>query len=227
MRKKRAFIFDDDPMILAMLTELLRGMDYETISHAEPVACPLYADHERCDNLRPCCDVLLTDLGLRGMSGLDMILLQQKRGCKRTIKNKAVMSGNIDQKSLTIMIEKGIPYFQKPFRLSDFRNWLKECESRIDLSQPLGIKRTNTRSMVDIDVSFHINEQIDAVNGHVANISNDGINLLTDHELKEDQTITFRTPLPNSCTEAQVRWVSRESGPSFSAGLRCVTYGTI
>ena len=222
MRKKRIFIFEDNPMILLMLSDYLGAMDYEIISSVEPLSCPVYAEQSgRCDNLRPCTDILLTDFNLPGISGLDMILLQEQRGCRSSLKNKAVMSGNTDKRSLTIMEEKGIRYFQKPFKLSDFKLWLKECDSRIDLSQPLGIKRKSIRNSVHIDVSFLFNGNGPACSGHVADISPEGLRLNTRHELKELQTLVFETALPNSCAEAQVRWVKREDGSPYSAGLQC------
>jgi len=228
MRKRRIFIFEDNPMILLMLRDYLGAMDYEIMSSTEPIACPLYLEQsERCDHLHPCTDILLADFNLPVMSGLDMILKQEMRGCRSIIKNKAVMSGNIDQRSLTIMKEKGIHYFQKPFKLSDFKLWLQECDERIDLSQPLGIKRKSIRSRVNIDVSFLTDQQSPACRGQVADISPEGLRLNTSHKLEELQTIIFETTLPNSCVEAQVRWVKRMNGSQFSAGLQCSSYSAL
>jgi len=225
MRKKRAFIYDDDPLVLSMLSDFFRSRNYDTLSYLEPHTCPVYmGQNEHCENLRPCGDIFLTDFHLPNMSGLDMILLQEEHGCKVDIRNKAVMSGFMNDGSLSVMEEKKIPFFRKPFKLSDLDKWLAECDTRIDLTQHLGMKRRSIRSEVQIDVSFLTNEHVNVFNGLVANISPEGLKLYTEHELRENQTVRFKTSLPNACSEARVRWVTGGNGLSYTAGLICSSH---
>ncbi len=101
MRKLRAIIIDDEAFIRSMLKDffLLRG--YEVLSYSDAaMACPLFdRDGDGCSNERPCSDVLLTDFNMPGLNGVELFQHQQTMGCKLDIRNKAVISGYIDDKS--------------------------------------------------------------------------------------------------------------------------------
>lgn len=61
-----------------------------------------------------------------GMNGLQFIELLKKRNCR--IKKIALMSGYINDISQfeDFVIDKKLKFFQKPFVLSDVKQWLEE-----------------------------------------------------------------------------------------------------
>ena len=71
------------------------------------------------------------------MTGLELLQIQQQRGCKLDVKQKAVISGDIESENKKLIQEMGISFFQKPLIIPEFSEWLSECEKRIDLSVPL------------------------------------------------------------------------------------------
>jgi CheY-like chemotaxis protein len=138
MRKPRVIIVDDEPLILHMLGRFCGRRGYEVVPHTEPFICPLYEKGaESCAQAVACADVVITDLKMPKMSGIELLERQTRRGCKLDIRNKAVMSAHFDEDTIKRIRNLGCAYFEKPFRLSALHGWLDECEQRIDFSQPL------------------------------------------------------------------------------------------
>lgn len=138
MRKPRVIVLDDEPFVLDMLGRFFDQRGYEVLSYAEPVICPLYEKcAESCEKVVPCADVVITDLKMPKMSGIELLERQTKRGCKLDVRNKAVISGHFEEGSIRKIDGMGCARFEKPFGLSALSGWLRECEQRIDLSQPL------------------------------------------------------------------------------------------
>ena len=90
--KLRAFVFDDNDMLRKTISSVLESRGYEVFSYSEPLLCPVYLAR-KCPHDYPCVDVLITDLRMPNMTGLDFIENQMAKGCKGMVKNKAVMSG--------------------------------------------------------------------------------------------------------------------------------------
>ena len=71
------------------------------------------------------------------MTGVELLQAQSQRGCKLDNKNKAVLSGYVDQKSAKKIKELGCFIIQKPARIDEIAKWVDECEKRFDLSVSL------------------------------------------------------------------------------------------
>jgi CheY-like chemotaxis protein len=83
MRKPRAIIYDDDAVVLDMLTQYFVKRSYQVYSYNEPVVCPLYESlADSCENLAPCADVMISDFQMPKMKGTELFQRQAKRGCK-------------------------------------------------------------------------------------------------------------------------------------------------
>jgi DNA-binding NtrC family response regulator len=222
MRKKKAIVYDDEPMILGLLSEILSLKDYEVFSFNKPHVCSLYNSiAESCENFIPCADVLITDIIMPGINGIDLLEKQQERGCKMHPGNKAVISGALslsDEKKITDM---DVKYFQKPFEYSDISTWLDECEQRIDLTQDAGIKRKYDRSPSKIKIKYALPSHDKKCEGIVTNISRGGFCITTHDPIVKEETIVIDTELPTACQEATVKWVSKLPDASFTAGLSC------
>lgn len=141
MRKRRAIIYDDDPSILELLTIFFEDLEYEVIANSEPTVCPVFQGDATCLDRGPCGDIMVTDLIMPGMTGLEMLSLQRRRGCRIDVRNKAVHSGSLEPGSLEAIERLGCSFFHKPAPLTELRAWVRECETRMDLSLPLGVPR--------------------------------------------------------------------------------------
>ena len=138
MRKIRIIIFDDDVVTLRLLKILLTDRNYEVLSFNEPIICPIYEKNTgNCTKDNQCADIIITDFEMPKMNGSELLQKQSERGCKVDIRNKAIISGNIDNEN--VIKKLGYAFFKKPIELSELIEWLNECEKRVDLSLPLGI----------------------------------------------------------------------------------------
>ena len=90
--KLRAFVFEDNDALRTTISSILEKRGYEVFSYSEPLLCPVYLDRE-CPHEHPCMDILITDVRMPNMTGLDFIENQRRYGCKAIVSNKAVISG--------------------------------------------------------------------------------------------------------------------------------------
>ena len=134
--KLRALIFEDHEMVRSMMTSFLEDRGYEVFAFPEAESCPLYLSKEcPCPLEYVCADLIITDIDMPGINGLDFIENQLKYGCK--VKNIAVMSGTWTGARTKQAKKLGVHTFQKPWDMEEFCNWLDSCERNIDPERKL------------------------------------------------------------------------------------------
>jgi CheY-like chemotaxis protein len=138
MRKARAIVCDDNVVILNVFKNILERMGYEVLTADTPVTCAFYREHvDSCPQHNRCTDILITDYAMPGMTGMELLELQHRGGCKLTSKNKALMTASDDPGLRNRAAELGCHFLPKPLLNSTLIAWIKECEKRFDLSEPL------------------------------------------------------------------------------------------
>lgn len=219
MRKRRAIIYDDNPDVADMLKEhfMLRG--YEALTFQKPVYCPAYEDHAACNELYPCADIILTDLDMPRMSGIDMLRVQSLNGCRVPAGSRALMSGALDERGLKGLRELGCMYFQKPFSFDEIAAWLDGREKQMDLSQRLGIRRKEKRAEANEAIECLVAGS-ERVEGIVLNRSPRGLCLKIKCCVREGQTIAVRSGPSPSPRAASVLWVRAAGDGSYVTGLK-------
>ncbi|NPU97670.1 MAG: response regulator [Candidatus Omnitrophica bacterium] len=140
----RAFVFDEDPQIRSLLERVLREQGYEVFTFSNPSLCPLYETHQCiCPLNHACSDIVITDLKMPMISGLDFVKSQKDKGCK--IQNVALMSSSWSGEDAKTAEQLGCRLFTKPFSLAEIKAWLRDCEKRTDPHRELAdwwIKKT-------------------------------------------------------------------------------------
>jgi two-component system response regulator AtoC len=128
--KKRAIVFDDIEAIQKILKRILEMRGYEVMTYSNPDECPLQHEHDcRCDSNHTCADIIISDIDMPKVSGLQFVQDQNKKGCKIT--NIAFMSGAWSESDLKYARELGCKIFSKPFTIEEINDWLDECEKYI------------------------------------------------------------------------------------------------
>jgi DNA-binding response OmpR family regulator len=121
----KAMVFDDDALICSLLGTMLRRRGYTVEFFSDPSFCPLMGQKE-CPhrNGGPCANVIITDIQMLEVNGLDFLEDQLKKGCK--CKHIAVISGRWTEESLNRARKLGVRIIAKPFRANDIDAWLDE-----------------------------------------------------------------------------------------------------
>ncbi len=134
----RSIIFEDDSELRRLLCTVLRGHGHEVLDFASPLACALVAEQRcLCPRGNACADIMLTDMRMPGMTGLELLRLQRKLGCKAPPQNKAVISAQLSQEQQDEIRLLGCHAIAKPFHIQTLLKWIEGCEARIGESRIL------------------------------------------------------------------------------------------
>ncbi len=224
MRSRRAVIYDDDTVILDVLKQYLSLRGYEVMSFKEPVVCPINEEVAQCTSLNSCADIMITDLMMPAMNGIDLLKAQAKRGCKLNMKNKALISGfDTDDFDSEDVYKLGCAFFKKPFDFSELSIWLSERELQMDLLQPLSIKRKEKRHISDTEVTFAVSPDEESLIGTALNMSASGLCLKTNARLRQGQHLTVNFGQGEPVCPALVRWFRKLEGGLYIVGLNLTT----
>ena len=126
----RVLIFDDDEIIRKILWEFFDDRGYEVFTFPHPRSCDLVDIKTcTCPVSFACADMILTDLNMPFMPGLDFLENQIKKGCK--VRHMALMTGDNDKKVSDHARSLGIKFFSKPFSIQEIEEWVEMAEKDI------------------------------------------------------------------------------------------------
>jgi CheY-like chemotaxis protein len=135
-RKIRMALLEDTPELRHLFEMLLTRRGHEVFCYDSPVICPLQQSPAcRCAASERCVDIILSDIRMPTINGLDFVENQKKKQCKAPY--IAMMSGSWTSDDLKRAERLGCKILQKPFEASEINEWLDEVEANIDLEHQL------------------------------------------------------------------------------------------
>ena len=223
MRKPRAIVFDDDESVRSVLTRYLRARGYEVLAEACPAGlCATDGEgQDFCRGETPCCDVLITDIDMPGADGVALLEHQARKGCRVDARNKAVMSGLVDDHNRQRVQQLGCSVFELPDALAQLAEWLAGCESRQDLSRQLASRRRENRFVNHREITYTCSLSGQVREGVVQDVSPSGLCLRASVLLTPAQAITIDGSHFPCCQSASVRWSRQLGEGAFLAGVQC------
>lgn len=130
----RILIFDDNADIRNLLQTALSCKGHEVTTFADPTEFP-FINRETCpcSLTESCADILISDIIMPNIEGIDFFKKLMASGCQPLIKgNVAIISGYLTIHYMNELNDLGIHYFRKPFELSDIYAWVAQCQARIE-----------------------------------------------------------------------------------------------
>ena len=219
MRKRRVIIFNDDPRLRNALELFFQARNYETMLFREPAICPVYGNVEACPGPYSCGDIVIMSQNTQTMNGIDLLMAQQKHGCKLSASNKAIIAGSLSDEGRAKLAALGSAFFQTPLDFSELEKWVTERATRMDLAQPVAIRRREERQVSrneQLSV-FLADAGMDRVT--VVNKSICGVCFRTSRCPMTNQIITLRADSAGTTEDGLVRWVKRAGDGTFLVGL--------
>lgn len=130
----RILILDDDQDIRTLLETALAGKGHEVTCLSDPTEFPLFTNQKcPCEPQNYCTDVLIADIVMPNMEGIEFVKGLQEKGCwPLKLGNVAIMSGYLTLHYLSELNSMGIHYFRKPFELQEIFSWVDECQQRLE-----------------------------------------------------------------------------------------------
>ena len=126
----RALIFDDEPLIRRLLWSICDRRGYEVFTFPDPGICPLQRETTcPCLEHMTCSDIIVSDLEMPLVNGLDFIESLLGKGCR--CHHIALISGTWCDQDLARAEKLGCAFFEKPFRIEEFIAWLARVERSI------------------------------------------------------------------------------------------------
>jgi DNA-binding response OmpR family regulator len=137
--RPRTIILESDNRLRELLAVLLTSRGHEVHAFAYPVTCPLYQQPDgTCSQESPCADLLITDMRMSAMSGLDLLRLQAEKGCKVAVRNKLLLAAELSENQKRLAEQLGCVVAHKPFDIPELFDRVAECEGRIQEERRLG-----------------------------------------------------------------------------------------
>ena len=136
MQKIRVLIFEDEAGIRVLYKMALKDRDYEILDFDNPSICSVYLDSEcNCPLNTMCADIIITDIRMPVVNGLEFLRKQKEKGCK--VQNIIVVSGFADKETVCSIEGMGAVFLRKPFVIGEFLTIIDIFEANIDSERKL------------------------------------------------------------------------------------------
>lgn len=130
--KLRILVFEDDFTIRKPICNFLRAKGYEVLDFPSPLTCALVSEKQcACPREHACADLVITDMNMPGMTGLELIRMLADKGCHAPPQNKIVISSALSAEQHAEFRALGCHFLPKPFQLHELWKAVQICEQNV------------------------------------------------------------------------------------------------
>ena len=130
--KMRILLFEDEHAIRRPLCVFLRARGYEVLDFPSPITCTLVTEKQcTCTRDRACADLVIADMKMPGMTGLELIRMMAEKGCHASTQDKIIISSSLTPEQIVELRTIGCHYFPKPFHLEELLKLIHVREQHI------------------------------------------------------------------------------------------------
>jgi DNA-binding response OmpR family regulator len=130
--KTRILLFEDEYSIRRPLCVFLRARGYEVLDFPSPMTCTLVTEQKcTCSRERACADLVITDMKMPGMTGLELIRMMAEKGCHASSREKIVISSGLTPEQAVELRTLGCHFLPKPFQVEELLALIQVCEQHI------------------------------------------------------------------------------------------------
>jgi len=221
MRKPRVIIFNYSEYAQNELLTFFHNNGYENFIVTESITCPIYEKDENkiCVSPVPCCDVMVAVQDIDQRKSVNLYNRQFRIGCKLTSRNKAIITRSLVRDRLDHITARGITVFENSLDFRVFEAWVKDCESRMDLTQRLAAMRGANRHASINHVQFRLHGEGVDIDAQEVNVSSCGICLKVSNPLKRGQVLHFADQSRADAEEGVVQWAKKLEDGWHLAGV--------
>ena len=131
-KKMRIMIIDDDHDIIALFKMILKESGHDILACHDPTECSVFKKPGcNCPKNIRCTDLLIVDIMMPMMNGIDLLRLQEQRGCKVPVFHKALMSASQSKEHKQAAREIGCHFIEQPLKVPNILDWIDQCESSV------------------------------------------------------------------------------------------------
>lgn len=118
--KMRILLFEDEHAIRRPLCVFLRARGYEVLDFPSPMTCTLVTEKKcTCTRDRACADLVIADMKMPGMTGLELIRMMAEKGCHASPQDKIIISSSLTPEQAVELRTLGCHFLHKPFQLEE------------------------------------------------------------------------------------------------------------
>jgi CheY-like chemotaxis protein len=128
MKQKKVLVFEDDKILLELLTIVLTDQQFQVTAFSDPLSFITQQEKSWCHReSEPCFDALITDNMMPGMTGIEFFERLKGFGCKLADQRKVIISGNWSAEDLNRAKKIDCKVLHKPFLMDELTQWLVDC----------------------------------------------------------------------------------------------------
>lgn len=128
----RVLFFEDEALIRGSISTYLRRKGYEVLDFPSPLFSVLAsAETCTCPTDYACTDIIVTDMNMPGMTGLDFIRMSATKSCRVAARNIIVISTALSREQEAELRGYGCHFLPKPFMLIELLGVIQACERNL------------------------------------------------------------------------------------------------